>query len=229
MNLKNAIVESLPKYSCELPYTKIKTKFRPFLVKEEKKLLILEETSSQAEIYNGIIEVLTSCFDSNIDFKQIPLFEVEYCFLKLRSKSVGELINPKIVCPVTGEPHVVGVDLNEIEVKMQDNPDIIKINDNFNLYMRYPRVNDLIDDTGDINHLVANCIVYFEDKEEKVEASSFPRNDILEFLENLTSTQYEKIISFFEKMPTLEIVVQYQTKDMEVRDLTLKGIKDFFS
>lgn len=229
MNLKNVVTESLPKYACDLPYSKIKTKFRPFLVKEEKKLLILEETSSQAEIYNGIIEVLQSCFSDNVNFKEIPLFEVEYCFLKLRAKSVGEMINPRITCPVTGEPHVVGVDLNQINLKMTDNNEIIQINENFRIYMKYPTVDDLIDDNGDINSLVANCLAYFEDKEEKVEASTFSRKEIFEFLENLTSTQYEKIIAFFEKMPSLEINVKYQTKDGVIRDLTLKGIKDFFS
>lgn len=229
MNLKNALTESLPKYSCDLPYSKIKTKFRPFLVKEEKKLLILEETSSQAEIYNGIIEVLEACFSENVDFRKLPLFEVEYCFLKLRAKSVGELIAPKIVCPVTGESHVVSVDLNEINLKISENPESIELGNNFILHMRYPSVGDLIDDSGDINTLVSNCIVYFEDKTEKVEADNFSKSEIKDFLENMTSSQYEKIIAFFEKMPSLEIKVQYQTKDLEVRELTLKGIKDFFS
>jgi len=229
MNLKNALTESLPKYSCDLPYSKIKTKFRPFLVKEEKKLLILEETSSQAEIYNGIIEVLEACFSENVNFRKLPLFEVEYCFLKLRAKSVGELITPKIVCPVTGESHVVSVDLNEINLKINENPESIELGNNFILHMRYPSVGDLIDDSGDINTLVSNCIISFEDKTEKVEADNFSKSEIKDFLENMTSSQYEKIIAFFEKMPSLEIKVQYQTKDLEVRELTLKGIKDFFS
>jgi len=229
MNLKNALTDSLPKYACELPYSRIKTRFRPFLVKEEKKLLILEETSTQAEIYNGIIEVLESCFDENIDFRKIPLFEVEYCFLKLRAKSVGEMITPKIQCPVTGETHVVSVDLTSVNLKSTTNPEVIDLGNNFTLHMRYPAIGDLIDDNSDINSLVANCIVYFEDKEEKVESSTFKKQEILEFLENMTSSQYEKIINFFEKMPSLEIQVRYQTKDMEVRELTLKGIKDFFS
>lgn len=229
MNLKNALIDSLPKYACELPYSKIKTKFRPFLVKEEKKLLILEETSSQAEIYNGIIEVLQSCFDNTVNFTALPLFEVEYCFLRLRAKSVGEIITPKIVCPVTKESHVVSVDLNSIDLKMTDNSEIIDLTDNMKIYMKYPTINDLIDDNGDINNLVANCIAYFEDKQEKVESSNFTKVEILEFLENLTSTQYEKIIAFFENMPSLEILVRYRTSDGEVRDLTLKGIKDFFS
>lgn len=229
MNLKNVLTESLPKYSCELPYSKIKSKFRPFLVKEEKKLLILEETSSQAEIYNGIIEVLQACFDGTVDFRKIPLFEVEYCFLKLRAKSVGEIVTPKIICPVTGESHVVSVDINQIELVVEDNTEIIDLGNNFKIHLRYPTVGDLIADTGDINNLVSNCIVSFEDKEEVVERSNFKEADVLEFLESMTSSQYEQIISFFEKMPRLEIMVKYRTKDGEVRDLTLKGIKDFFS
>ena len=100
---------------------------------------------------------------------------------------------------------------------------------NFNLYMKYPTIKDLIDDTGDINDLLANCITHFEDPSEKAETKSFTKKEIVEFLESLTSAQYEKIINFFENMPTLEINVKYRTKDGEVRELTLRGIKDFFS
>lgn len=229
MNLKNIMIESLPRYECELPYSKIKKKFRPFLVREEKKLLILEETSSQAEIYNGIIEVLNACFEDQIDFTNIPLFEVEYAFLKLRSKSVGEMINPRIVCPVTSESHVVAVDLNGVDLTIKNQSEKIELMSNFNIYMKYPTIKDLIDDTGDINDLLANCITHFEDPSEKIETKTFTKKEIVEFLESLTSSQYEKIINFFENMPTLEINVKYRTKDGEVRELTLRGIKDFFS
>jgi hypothetical protein len=229
MNLKNIMIESLPRYECELPYSKVKKKFRPFLVREEKKLLILEETSSQAEIYDGIIEVLNSCFDNEIDFTNIPLFEVEYAFLKLRAKSVGEIINPKIICPVTNESHVVFVDLNSIDLTMKNQSEKIELMPNLNIYMKYPTIKDLVDDTGDINDLLANCITHFEDTNGKIEIKTFAKNEIIEFLESLTSVQYEKIINFFENMPTLEINVEYRTKDGEVRELTLKGIKDFFS
>jgi hypothetical protein len=229
MNLKNIMIDSLPRYECELPYSKLKKKFRPFLVKEEKKLLILEETSSQAEIYNGIIEVLNVCFEGQIDFSTVPLFEVEYAFLKLRSKSVGEIINPRIICPITNESHVVGVDLNAIQLNIKNQIDVIELMPGFNLYMKYPTIKDLIDDTGDINDLLANCITHFEDQSEKAETKNFTKKEIIEFLESLTSSQYEKIINFFENMPTLEINVEYRTKDGEVRELTLRGIKDFFS
>lgn len=223
------MIDSLPRYECELPYSKLKKKFRPFLVKEEKKLLILEETSSQTEIYNGIIEVLNACFEGQIDFSTVPLFEVEYAFLKLRSKSVGEIINPRIICPITNESHVVSIDLNAIQLKIKNKIDVIELMPGFNLYMKYPTIKDLIDDTGDINDLLANCITYFEDSAEKADTQSFTKKEIIDFLESLTSSQYEKIINFFENMPTLEINVEYRTKDGEVRELTLRGIKDFFS
>jgi len=229
MNLKNALYDSLPRYFCELPFTKIKINFRPFLVKEEKKLLVLEETSSQTEIYNGIIEILNSCFNSPIDFSNIPLFEVEYCFLMLRAKSIGELLNPKIICPITNESHTVNIDLNQVRIKMQDNPMTLDISNGLKLHMRYPTVKDLIDEITDVNQLIINCIQAIEDKEERVEATNFKREELIEFVENMTIEQYKQLIDFFEKIPSIEINVKYMTSDNQIRELSLRGLKDFFS
>lgn len=229
MKLIDSLNDSLPSYMCTLPYSKIKTKFRPFLVKEEKKLLILEETSTQREIYNGIIEVLTACFETNVDFSKIPLFEVEWCFLKLRAKSVGETINPKIKCPITKENHPVEVDINNIDLIIQTNENIIKINKNLILGLKYPTINELIDKTDDINQLIANCITYVEDDKERVEGSEFKSEEILDFLDHLTIAQYQKILVFFEKMPSVSLDVNYKTTDGVIRSLKLKGLKDFFT
>ena len=229
MNIKDAIKNTLPRYECELPVTKVKPKFRPFLVKEEKKLLILEETATQSEIYNGIIEVLNSCFDDQIDFSSVPLFEVEYCFLKLRSKSVGELINPKIVCPITGESHTVTLDLNQINLNIKNVDKIIRLTDSLTLAMKYPTIKELIDENTDVNNLIVNCIDYFEDNNQRIEKSTFKHDELMEFLDNTTSDQYRQIVEFFENMPSLEIKVEYMTSDGTVREMVLRGIKDFFS
>lgn len=229
MNIKDAIKNTLPRYECELPVTKVKSKFRPFLVKEEKKLLILEETATQSEIYNGIIEVLNSCFDDQIDFSSVPLFEVEYCFLKLRSKSVGELINPKIVCPITGESHTVTLDLNQINLNIKNVDKIIRLTDSLTLAMKYPTIKELIDENTDVNNLIVNCIDYFEDNNQRIEKSTFKHDELMEFLDNTTSDQYRQIVEFFENMPSLEIKVEYMTSDGTVREMVLRGIKDFFS
>ena len=228
MNLKHVLNESLPSYITTLPYSKIKTKFRPFLVKEEKKLLILEETSNKKEIYNGIIEVLNSCYDS-IDFNKIPIFEVEYCFLKLRSKSVGEIINPKITCPVTNEKHMVEINLNDIKLMIPTQDSIIDIDKNLKIKLKYPTVNEISDNSSDINELVANCIVYFESLDEQVDSSNFSQDEIIDFLDHLTVAQYEKILTFFENMPSVPISVDYKTNDGVERTLVLKTLKDFFT
>lgn len=228
MNITTIVKDSLPRYLCELPHSKIKTKYRPFLVKEEKKLLILEETSSQVEIYDGIIEVLNACFD-NIDFSKIPLFEVEYCFLQLRAKSVGEILTPKIICPETGESKTVEINLNDIQLKDSAQENMIQITDNLRIYLKYPTIDSLVEESNDVNDLLANCITHFEDKDEKRESNLFKREEIMEFLDNLTSSQYEKILNYFENMPVLKIDVRYMTSDGVARQLTLKGIKDFFS
>jgi hypothetical protein len=228
MNLKNVLTESLPHYTCTLPYSKIKTKFRPYLVKEEKKLLILEETSTQKEIYNGIIEVLNSCYEK-IDFNILPLFEVEYCFLKLRAKSVGEIINPKIRCPITNERHIVDIDINEIDLKITKNDNVIELNKNLKLYLKYPTINDIVETNEDINNLIINCITYIENNEEKVEGKNFNKEELLDFIDHLTVDQYDKIITFYNNMPTIYLPVTYKTTDGVQRELILKGLKDFFS
>jgi predicted DNA-binding protein YlxM (UPF0122 family) len=228
MNLKNILQDSLPTYITTLPYSKIKTKFRPFLVKEEKKLLILEETSNKKEIYNGIVEVISSCYD-NIDFSKIPIFEVEYCFLKLRAKSVGEIITPKITCPITKENHIVQIDLNKLELNIPKQDSVITIGNNLKIKLRYPTVNDISELSTNINDLIANCIVYFETSDEKAETANFSKEEIIDFLDHLTVENYQKILEFFENMPSSPITVNYTTQDGVQRSLVLKNLKDFFS
>lgn len=227
MNLKNALTDSLPTYSCTLPYSKIKTKFRPFLVKEEKKLLILEETSTKKEKYQGIIEVLNSCFE-DVDFTKVPLFEVEYAFLKLRAKSVGEIITPKIVCPVTNESHIAEVDINQIELNVTNKENIIKLSKDLKILLKYPTIYEIGQEYEDINELVSECIVYFENNQERVEKENFDKQTILDFLNHLTVKQYEEILKFFDNMPIVKVDVKYTTSDEVERTITIKGLKDFF-
>lgn len=228
MNLKNAITGALPTYGCFLPYSKIKTKFRPFLVKEEKKLLILEETSTNKEKYEGIIEVLNSCFDG-LDFNKLPLFEVEYAFLKLRAKSVGEIVTPKIICPITGENHIVEININDVEMNIPKKENILQLSKDLKIYIKYPTIKEIENNYEDINELVAECITYFENQEEKVERTNFSKEEVLDFLNHLTVSQYAQILDFFEKMPSVEINAYYITGDGVERNLQIRGLKDFFS
>lgn len=227
MILKNTLTEALPNYLITLPYSKIKTKYRPFLVKEEKKLLILEETSNKKEIYNGIIEVLNECY-TDIDFKNIPIFEVEYCFLKLRAKSVGEILTPKITCPTTGENHIVEINLNDLKMDIPKQENTIQVNKDLKIKFKYPTINEIDENSSNINTLVANCIVHFESVDEQVEASNFSKDEIVDFLDHLTVAQYEKILNFFKNMPSTAITVEYKTTDGVLRSVTLKTLKDFF-
>jgi hypothetical protein len=228
MNLKNAITGALPTYGCFFPYSKIKTKFRPFLVKEEKKLLILEETSTNREKYEGIIEVLNECFDG-VDFTRLPLFEVEYAFLKLRAKSVGEIVTPKIICPITGENHMVEIDLNQVEMKIPKKENVIQLAKDLKIYIKYPTIREIENQYEDINELVAECITYFENTDEKIERNNFSKEEVLDFLNHLTVAQYGEILDFFEKMPSVVIDAYYRTSDGVERKIEIKGLKDFFS
>jgi hypothetical protein len=228
MNLKSLAFEHLPTYNLTLPYSKIKTKFRPFLVKEEKKLLILEETSSQNEIYQGIIDVLNSCFD-NINFENIPLFEVEYCFLKLRSKSVGETLTPKITCPYTNENHLINVNIDNIQLNVEKIDPVISLEKNIKIKFNYPTVFDIVENEENINKMVANCVSYIETHDERAESADLDKEELVYFFDHMTPKNYDKILEFFNKMPRIELDISYLTSDGISRNTKLKGLKDFFS
>ncbi|MFZ9376952.1 MAG: hypothetical protein ACO25K_07490, partial [Candidatus Fonsibacter ubiquis] len=171
--------------------------------------------------------VLNSCFE-DVDFTKVPLFEVEYAFLKLRAKSVGEIITPKIVCPVTNESHIAEVDINQIELNVTNKENIIKLSKDLKILLKYPTIYEIGQEYEDINELVSECIVYFENNQERVEKENFDKQTILDFLNHLTVKQYEEILKFFDNMPIVKVDVKYTTSDEVERTITIKGLKDFF-
>ena len=235
--LSELLTANIPKYDIIIPSTGEKTKFRPFLVKEEKVLLVAQNTGSTTEVLNSIQRIIEHCVDDIQDVSSLPLFDLEYLFVKLRSKSIGELANPIIKCPVTEEEIQLEVNLNDIELKgTPKKENKIKISENIILKMKYPTLKTILDQDYEIDfqdpesfyNLAIRCIEEIITKEENINVSQLPIKEIEEFVDNMTKNQFEKILNFFVDIPKLEKSIKYVTSDGVQREVLLSGLSDFF-
>lgn len=230
--LLNNMKKSLPRYSIKQPSTKKNMSFRPFTVKEEKALIIANQTGSYEDFLTTLASVIDDCFNLNTSAKKLPIFDIEYFFLKLRSKSVGEVLEPTITCPSTNEKVQLYINLDKIEpIYTKDHSKKINIDDFIIVNMEYPSLEKLIEKEntkGDYFDLVIDCIRSIETKNELIEAENTSKDQLREFIELLTSEQYKKLIEFFKTSPRLEYEVKYKTSDLVERSIILKGLRDFF-
>lgn len=234
MKLTDLIKGTLPKYSEIIPSTNKKIWFRPFLVKEEKVLLMVQETGSEKEILKAIKEIVENCYSIK-DAGDIPIFDLEYLFLKLRSKSVSEIVEPILICPNTSEKIKLTIDLDKIKVKtFKKHTNKIKLSDDIYISMKYPTLNMFIEkETSDMSlmdfyELAVNCVDFIETRNERIECDGKEKNEIKEFIDNLTKEQFDGIIDFFATMPRIEQEIEYETSDKVKRKVVLRGIRDFF-
>ena len=228
---------NVPKYEITIPSSETSTTFRPFLVKEEKVLLLAQESNSDSDILIAIKNIIESCVDGIEDAGSLPLFDIEYLFLQIRSKSVGESVNPTIICPTTGESISVKVLIPDIEItKNKSHKNKISINDNIILKMKYPTLNDLSKREGVLDYtnsesfyyLIADCIVSIETKSDLIDATSLPKEEVLDFVDSMTKSQFENVLDFFLTSPKIEHTVSYTTSDGTERKVVLSGLSDFF-
>lgn len=233
-NIIDVLKNSLPKYSIKQPSSNVLLMYRPFTVKEEKSLLVAKDTGTYTDFLLTISDIISNCY--NIDAKKLPIFDVEYMFLKLREKSVSETVLISFDCPETGERiKNIEVRLNEIEIKKQDNSKSIKISEDIIVNLRYPTFEFLIENTDknengniDLYDMVLYSIESIQTPSEIVSNESLSKQSLNDFIENLTRSQYELILNFFIKAPKIEHEVYYTTEDGIERKIILKGIRDFF-
>ena len=220
---------SLPRYVTKQPSTGKNVTFRPFTVKEEKHLLMVKQTGEYKDFLSTITNIINNCFDLPVDAKKLPIFDIEYFFIKLRSKSIGEIVQPIIVCPITKEKISLTLNLEEIEPVVNDINFGIKISDEIIVNMRYPSIEFLIKNSNDdLYETALNCIESIETKDQKIENSDISKTEFLEFIDLMTNEQFMKILNFMKNIPKLEKEIKYRTRDGFERNLKLKGIKDFF-
>lgn len=233
MTISSILTKHFPKYEITIPSTGESVWFRPFLVKEEKKLLIVQEFGTEKEIIKAIIETLESCFEYN-KIHKLPIFDIEYLFIQLRSKSIGSLMSPTITCPYTQEAIEISIDLNELNVIFNEtHSKIIELGHNTQLKMKYPSIDILVNSaikTSDesIYKIALYCMDTIQTDTELINCELQNKEELEEFLDNMSASQFEKVTHFFNTMPKIEKTITYITSDSISRTITLKGIRDFF-
>ena len=223
-----------PTYELELPSTGDKIKYRPFLVKEQKLLLLAQETGKEQDIANAMGELVTSCTFNNVDANLSPMFDVEYLFLRIRGKSVGEIIDLTLTCPDDGITQVSHkLNLEDVSINMlDDHTNEIQLLDNCKIVFRYPILSDMKGITGTgtetIFKLMTSCVQeihYGDDVYTKVDMTD---KDINDFIDQLTSQQFEKISDFFNTMPKLRHIVNITNpKTKKKSEVVLEGLQSF--
>jgi len=227
---------NIPTYELEVPSTKEKLTYRPFLVKEEKILLLAMEEEENAQLNKALKQVVHNCTFQKIDVGKLPLFDLEYIFLRIRAKSVGEVAKLQVLCEDDGETYVpVEIDLETIEVEFQeDHTTKIELTDEIGIEMGYPTFEFLNFKPGEteVNQLfdiIGSSIERVYEGETVYEKADFSKKDLKVFLESLTSEQFLKVQKFFETMPRLRHKIEVANpKTKKVNEITLEGLQAFF-
>ena len=228
-----------PTYELEIPSTDEKIKYRPFLVREEKILLIALESGESKDIITAIKDIVTECTYGKVDLGKMPMFDVEYIFLQIRAKSVGEVSTLRLLCPDDKETYVnVDIDLSEIMVQVDKghNPKI-ELTDEMGMIMTYPSIDSLsatgvTDITADnMLDVIGACILQIYDKkgEEVFETKDQTKKEISEFVESLNTKQFQEVQKFFDTMPKLRHTIEVENPKTKVKSkIVLQGLNDFF-
>ena len=231
-----------PTYELDLPSTGQSVNYRPFLVKEEKVLVIALESEDSKQITSAIKAVLKNCIlTKGIKVESLPTFDIEFLFLNIRGKSVGEDIEVNIICPDDNETQVpVTIYLDDIQVQKDENhTNKIKVDSSIMMEMKYPSLDQFIKNNFDFNDknamdqsfdLIASSIDKIYTEEEVWATADCTKKEVKEFLESMNSTQFKEIESFFETMPKLSHTVKVTNPKTKVKsEVVLEGLASFFA
>ena len=228
-----------PTYELEIPSTDQKIRYRPFLVKEEKILMMAMESKSSADITQAVKDIVSECTFNKVSIDDMPMFDVEYIFLNIRSKSVGEVSKLKLLCPDDGKTYAnVEVNLSEVKVQVgDDHTNKIDLGNGMGMIMKYPTI-DSFKESGikDINpgnmlEVISTCILQiFEDEGKKVyDTKDQTKQEVIDWIEQLNSKQFKDVQNFFETMPKLKHDIKIKNpKTKKESTITLNGLNDFF-
>ena len=231
-----------PTYELELPSTGKIITYRPFLVKEEKLLVLALESEDTKQITNAIKAVIKACvLTKGIKVETLPTFDIEFLFLHIRGKSVGEELEVNIICPDDEKTQVpVTIDLEDIQVqKTEDHTNQIKLDSNLMMEMKYPSLNEFIKNNFEFDEknqmqqsfeLIAQCIDKIYNEEEVWTSSDCTKKEMNDFLESMNSAQFKEIESFFTTMPKLSHTVKVTNPETKVEsEVVLEGLASFFA
>jgi len=234
---------STPTYELELPSTGKKIKYRPFLVKEEKILIIALETEDTKQISNAIVQILSDCIlTRGVKVSDLSTFDIEYLFLNVRAKSVGETVEVNVTCPDDGETTVqMEIELDSIKVKKDPkHSNIIKLDDNLSMKLKYPSLDQFVENNFEVSDgdndvdksltMITSCIDIVYDSEESWNASDCSKKELKEFVEQMNTKQFKEIENFFVTMPKLSHTVKVKNPNTKVEsEVVLEGLVSFFT
>ena len=225
-----------PTYELELPSSGEKIKYRPFLVKEQKILMMAQEGQNENEIAEAMGGLVNDCTFGVIDSKTSPMFDIEYIFLKVRGKSVGDKIELNVTCPDDGETSApVTIDIDEIQVHMlEEHTNEIKISGDIKVVLRYPVLSDMKNVKSDTNNvdkvfnILNNCITSIHFGDDVYNKVDLTEKDINEFVDQFTSEQFDTMVKFFDTMPKMRHIVNVTNPKTKVTsEVVLEGLESF--
>ena len=232
-----------PTYDLTLPSTGKKIKYRPFLVREEKILIMAMESEDMTEITNAIVQILSDCIlTKDVKVESLATFDIEYLFLNVRAKSVGETVDVNITCPDDGETEVeMSIDIDTIKIqKTRGHKNIIKLDDELSMKLRYPSLEQFVEnnfetaegtsEVGQSLSMITSCVDMIYNAEESWEASDYSKKELDEFIGQLNTKQFKQIEKFFTTMPKLSHKIAVKNPNTGVEsEVVLEGLASFFS
>ena len=226
-----------PTYELELPSTGEKVKYRPFLVKEQKNLMLASESEDETQIQNALANLISECTFGKIDPYVVPMFDIEFLFLRIRGKSVGEKIELNVLCPDDNKTRAkVTINLEDIDVHMDaTHNNEIAVTDNITIFMRYPTLKDMTNvttDSGDVNTiftLIKKCVAEIHDEKTIHNRIDISEKEMEEFIDNLPSATFETLGEFFNSMPKVQHPIKVTNpKTKKKGEVIIEGIQSFF-
>ena len=227
-----------PKFELTIPSTQKDVRFRPYLVKEEKVLLMAFESGDETATLGAVLDTIVSCVQGDINPSALTTFDVEYMFTQIRAKSVGEKSKIGVTCTECNTKNEVSINLEKVEIKMPDNKvsDRIAISEEITIQMGYPSYSSLTDGTHMLNgnsegafDLVSSCMIAIETGEERIAVKDETKDDIKEFLESMTSSQFLMLAEYLKEMPKTTYELEFTCEHCGAENKrTIEGMQNFF-
>lgn len=224
-------------YELELPSTGESIKYRPFLVKEQKVLMMAQESGEDQQIRDAFASIVKECTFEVVDPYSCPLFDIEYVFLRIRGKSVGEKVTLNLLCPDDKKTYVnTTINLEDVSIQMKDeHSNEIKLNDDIKIIMGYPTLSDLgkytsTNESETVFDMIKNCIKEIHNGDEIHHASDVSDKEMEEFVESMSTENFETVAEFFDTMPKLQHIVKVKNpKTKKQGDVRIEGMQSFFA
>lgn len=229
-------LNATPSYKVKVPSTGNEVSYRPYLVKEEKVLMIAFETGDQKQALGAIVDTLKACITEDIDLNKLTTFDIEFLFTQIRSKSVGEVATIMLPCSSCQTKNEVDVVISDIKVDVPERSNIIELTPTISVEMRYPSYTSVMKMNLEGNEtqvgfdMLSLCIAAILTEDERIDTKDVKPEEVSEFIEQMTTDQFKKVTQFLQEMPSLKQDIQFSCNSCgESNSTTLKGIGDFLS